>query len=400
MIYTLFCNIDKNILFVHETFQPEDFCMDTLEYKPSKDLTVGTEIELQLIDPRTSDLTPKVDAFLEQLNRSDYHGEIKPEVTHSMLEIASNIHNTTTSLDRELRKLNRFLTKEAKKMDIQISGGGTHPFQAWKERTISTNYDKIYQKYDFLIKKFTVFGQHIHIGCSDPNKAIYLIHAFSRYIPHLIALSASSPFYDGVETAYHSTRLHMIDAFPLSGHFPFVKNWGEFCDYLKKLQNLHVVEQVRNFYWDIRLRPDFGTLEIRICDTPLTLKQAIALTAYCQTLALYFLEESPIEMNDELYLAYAHNRFQASRYGYKGKISVPNTPYPIPINEDILSTLEKIAPYAKFLGNENYLKQIKKDVMKLSNDARTIKRAFKTLKSSITALASFQSHLWMHPNNC
>lgn len=374
--------------------------MDTLEFRASKDLTLGTEIELQLLDPHTGDLTPKVDEFLDQINKSDYQGEVKPEVTHSMLEIASNIHSNTDSLNKELRKLNRFLTREAKKMNIQISGGGTHPFQAWKDRTISTDYEKIYKKYDFLIKKFTVFGQHIHIGCSDPDKAVYLIHAFSRYIPHLIALSASSPFYDGVETAFQSTRLHLVDAFPLSGHFPLVKNWEEFCEYLNKLQKLNVVEQVRNFYWDIRLRPEFGTLEIRICDTPLTLKQAVALTAYCQTLAFYFLEENPVAVDNELYLAYAHNRFQASRYGYKGKISVPELVSPVAIDQDILNTLEKLAPYAKFLGNEVYFRHLKKEVSRLNNGARKIKKAFKNLKNNMNDLASFQSQLWMHKKNC
>lgn len=374
--------------------------MDTLEFRPSKDLTLGTEIELQLLDPHTSDLTPKIDMLLKQIKQSDYVGEIKPEVTHSMLEIASNIHTNTDSLNNELRNLNRFLTREAKKMDIQISGGGTHPFQTWKQRAVSTNYEELYKKYDYLVKKFTVFGQHIHIGCSNPDKAVYLIHAFSRYIPHLIALSASSPFYDGVETAFHSTRLHLVDAFPLSGHFPLVKNWQEFCDYLNKLQKLNIAEQIRNFYWDIRLRPEFGTIEIRICDAPLTLKQAITLTAYCQTLACYFLEENPVIMNNELYLAYAHNRFQASRYGYKGKICVPDQSSPVSIGKDILDTIEKLAPYAKFLGNEIYLENLKKNVSRFNNDARIIKKAFKDLKNNINDLAKFQSQLWMHKSNC
>ena len=117
--------------------------MDILEFRPSQDLTLGIEIELQLLDPHTSDLTPKIDLLLEQINKFDYKGEIKQEVTHSMLEIASSIHNTTNALNKELRKLNRLLTREAKKIGIQISGGGTHPFQAWKERTISTDYEKI-----------------------------------------------------------------------------------------------------------------------------------------------------------------------------------------------------------------------------------------------------------------
>lgn len=374
--------------------------MDRLVFSPSKNLTLGAEIELQLLDPHTGDLTPKINLFLERIKQANYQGEIKPEVTHSMLEIASNIHNSASSLEKELRQLNRFLIGEAKKIGIHISGGGTHPFHSWQERAISTDYDKVYKKYDYLIKKFTVFGQHIHIGCDNPDNAVYLIHAFSRYIPHLIALSASSPFHDGVETAYHSTRLHLVDAFPLSGHFPLVKSWVEFCDYLNKLQKLNIVEQVRNFYWDIRLRPEFGTLEIRICDTPLTLKQVAALSAYCQTLALYFLEERPIAINDELYLAYASNRFQASRYGYKGKISVSDKPSPILIADDILQTIEKLSPYAKYLGNEGYFNQIKKNVARKNNDAIKIKRAFKNLKQNMVELTNFQSQLWMHKNNC
>src|SRR3990167_8742784 len=340
-------------------------CTDSLAFSPSKNLTLGAEIELQLLDPLTGDLTPKIDLFLDHIKKADYQGEIKPEITHSMLEITSNIHHSAHALEKELRQLNRFLIQEAKKIGIHISGGGTHPFHTWQNQTISTNYEKIYKKYDYLVKKFTVFGQHIHIGCSDPDMAIYLIHAFS-----------------------------------LSGHFPLVKNWAEFLEYLNKLQQLNVVEQVRNFYWDIRLRPDFGTLEIRICDAPLTLKQAAALAAYCQTLALYFMEEKPVCINDELYLAYNHNGFQASRYGYKGKISVLEKKSPIVIGDDILETLEKLAPYAKYLNNEHYLKKIKKDVIKKNNGATKIKEAFKNLHHNIVELTNFQSQLWMHKSNC
>ncbi|MDP1574239.1 MAG: YbdK family carboxylate-amine ligase [Coxiellaceae bacterium] len=368
--------------------------MEQLDFIPSKDLTIGTEIELQLLDPLTNDLTPKSGVFLAEINKSSYYGEIKPEVTHSMLEIASTIHENTDSLNSELRLINSFLSKEAEKFGIQISGGGTHSFHAWKERIVSENYTSLYEKYDFLVKKFTVFGQHIHIGCADPDKAIYLIHAFSRYLPHLIALSASSPFYDGAATAFHSTRLHLIDAFPLSGHFPYVTSWDAFCTHIDKLQKLNIIEQLRNFYWDIRLRPEFGTLEIRICDTPLTIKQAVAITAYCQTLALYFLEEAPVKMTGDLYLTYAHNRFQASRYGLKGEISVPNKANAITIERDILETLEKLAPYATYLGNTAYLDYIKNNVSALNNDAEKINKTFKKLKN-MADLAKYQSNLWM-----
>ena len=150
----------------------------------------------------------------------------------------------------------------------------------------------------------------------------------------------------------------------------------------------------------IRLRPEFGTLEIRICDTPLTLEKVVALTAYCQTLALYFLEESPVEITDDLYLAYAHNRFQASRYGFNGKISVQDEISPVVIHQDILKTLKKLSPYAKLLGNEAYFEYLQKNVSRLNNGTRKIKKAFKNLGGDINALANFQGQLWMHRKNC
>jgi len=367
-----------------------------MNFSVSRDLTVGTEIELQVLDSISGDLTPKSDILLTALRAHDLQDIVKPEITKSMLEIATSAHENVASLECELKKINKILSAEAEKIDVCISGGGTHPFQVWKERTISLEYEDLYVKYDFLAKKFTVFGQHIHIGCSDPNKAIYLIHAFSRYIPHLIALSASSPFYDGVETAYHSTRLHMVDSFYLSGHFPVVSDWDDFQNYMKKLKALSVISHVRNFYWDIRLRPEFGTLEIRICDAPLTPEMSVALVAYCQTLAFYFLEEMPIEVNNELYLAYAHNRFQASRYGFMGEISIPGLKKPLVIRDDILSTFEKLRPYVVTLNNEKYFNYLEGKVYPLANGAEVIKKAYKNLENNVNALINFQSNLWMH----
>jgi glutamate---cysteine ligase / carboxylate-amine ligase len=369
--------------------------MNALEFKPSNNLTIGTEIELQLLDPWTGNLTPRIDHVLSSVSSLHYNGEIKPEVTRSMVEITSTIHKKINSLDVELNKINNILINESKNIGVNISGCGTHPFQTWKDRVVCPEYKTVHEKYDFLIKKFTVFGQHIHIGCSDPNTAIYLIHAFSRYIPHLVALSASSPFYDGSETLFHSTRLHLIDAFPLSGHFPLVKNWDDFQEYISKLKDLKVIEGVHNFYWDIRLRPEFGTLEIRICDTPLTLKRAISLVAYVQTLAMYFMEEPPIKIQEDLYLPYAHNRFQASRYGLQGKISIENSSSQISIKEDILNTLLKLKNCSKFLGTEDYLEYIYKTVNENNTDSEQIKSEYDALKN-MNALAQFQSKQWMN----
>ncbi|MFN7098013.1 MAG: glutamate-cysteine ligase family protein, partial [Gammaproteobacteria bacterium] len=157
--------------------------MAELKFEESKNLSIGIELELQLIHPETYDLSPQINQLLEKTKLIEYAGEIKPEITHSMVEINSSPHDTIDQLYNELFVLNQVIVSQAQKLGILLSGGGVHPFQNWRERVIFPSYTDVYQKYDFLMKKFTVFGQHVHLGCANPDDAIYLIHAFSRYVP-------------------------------------------------------------------------------------------------------------------------------------------------------------------------------------------------------------------------
>ncbi len=177
--------------------------------------------------------------------------------------------------------------------------------------------------YGYLAKQFTIFGQHVHIGCPDGDEAIYLTHMLSRYVPHFIALSASSPFQQGEDTAYQSSRLNTVSAFPLSGQMPFVHSWKEFLEYFEKMRGYGIVESMKDFYWDIRPKPEYGTVEIRVFDTPLTVERAAALAAYAQALARHLLADRPLAPSREVYLLYNYNRFQACRYGLGGTLIDP-----------------------------------------------------------------------------
>ena len=143
--------------------------------------------------------------------------------------------------------------------------------------------------YGYLTKQFTIFGQHIHIGCPDADAALLMLHRMSRYIPHFIALSASSPFVQGHDTAFDSARLNSVFAFPLSGRAPCVLTWQAFEAYFDKMTATGVVKSMKDFYWDIRPKPEFGTIEIRVFDTPLTIERAAALAGYVQSLAAWML---------------------------------------------------------------------------------------------------------------
>ncbi|TAK46476.1 MAG: glutamate--cysteine ligase [Betaproteobacteria bacterium] len=356
--------------------------VERLAFKPSAPLTMGVELELQLVNSRDCDLTRAASDLLSQVAKRAHPGEIKPEITESMIEVSTGVHVRYDTLTQELRAIRGVLLEVAEKLNVGVCGGGAHPFQHWSDRRImdAPRMKHVSQLYGYLAKQFTVFGQHVHIGCPDGDAALYLLHAVSRYIPHLIALSAASPYYQGVDTAFESSRLNAVFAFPLSGRAPFVQTWDDFNAYFGKLSSAGIVDSMKDFYWDIRPKPEFGTIEIRVCDTPLTVERAAALAAYAQALARWLLVERPHRIAEDLYLAYTYNRFQACRFGLGGEFVDPVAGTRRGIGEEVLATLEALAVHARELGSEAALGEIE-SIVRQGNDARWMRERFADSRS-------------------
>ena len=185
-------------------------------FKNSASLTLGVELELQLTNLSDLDLTAASPDMLHLLRREKFPGNVTPEVTESMIEINTDIHTNHTELLAQLQLIRDTLVRAGDTLNIGICGGGTHPFQHWSERKIYSKprFQEVSGIYGYLIKQFTVFGQHIHIGCTSGDEALFLLHSLNRYIPHFIALSASSPYFQGVDTQFDSARLNSVFAFP------------------------------------------------------------------------------------------------------------------------------------------------------------------------------------------
>ena len=351
-----------------------------LEFKDSKALTLGVELELQIVNTRNFDLTKGSQDILSLLAREKHGFDIKPEVTESMIEIATGIHQNIATLEEELNKIKSLLTEVSEKLNLGLCGGGTHPFQHWAERKIypAERYALVSEIYGYLIKQFTVYGQHIHIGCVTGDLAIGLANYLTQHIPHFIALSASSPFYQGIDTSFKSSRLNSISAFPMSGIMTNIKNWDEFNNYFSEMQQLGVVQSMKDFYWDIRPKPEFGTVEIRVCDTPLTIHRACLIAAYAQMLASHFFTRSLLELPvKKLALTYNYNKFQASRYGFNGLIIKSNQSYEqVKIKDDILNTLQTLKDDAEKLGLQSQLKELEEISLKENCDADWIRAEF------------------------
>ena len=182
-----------------------------------------------------------------------------------------------------------------------------------------------------------------------------MLHRMSRYIPHFIALSASSPYVQGQDTQFDSARLNSVFAFPLSGRAPFHLSWESFGVYFEKMRRTGVVESMKDFYWDIRPKPEFGTIEVRVMDTPLTVERAAAIAVYLQCVARWLMRERPFEPQEDDYLAYTYNRFQACRFGLDGEVVNPLTAEHRPLRELIAQTIKDVELHAIELRAEKGL---------------------------------------------
>ncbi len=344
-------------------------------FQRSSALSLGVELELQLVNTHDYDLAPYSAEMLRLMERIPLPGSVVPEMTSSMIEISTGVCQSSNDVLGQLTQIRDALVRCADKLNIACVGGGTHPFQQWHEQRIydRPRFRQLSELYGYLSKQFTIFGQHVHVGCPDADSALLMLHRMSRYIPHFIALSASSPFVQGQDTQFDSARLNSVFAFPMSGRAPFTLSWDDFGKFFAKTTRTGVIKSMKDFYWDIRPKPEYGTIEIRVFDTPLTVERAAALSGFVQALASWFLEEQPFMPQEDDYMVYTYNRFQACRFGLEAVYVEPETGEHLPLREHILRTIERVQPHARALGAAGAVDGLRQSAEAGSNDARWLR---------------------------
>jgi carboxylate-amine ligase len=344
-------------------------------FHESAALSLGVELELQLVNTHDYDLAPYSDEMLRLMAKIPLPGSVVPEMTSSMIEISTGVCHSCSEVLGQLAQVRDALVRCADKLNIACVGGGTHPFQMWHEQRIfdRPRFRQLSELYGYLSKQFTIFGQHVHIGCPDADAALLMLHRMSRYIPHFIALSASSPFVQGQDTQFDSARLNSVFAFPMSGRAPFTLQWDAFAHFFAKSTRTGVVKSMKDFYWDIRPKPEYGTIEIRVFDTPLTIQRAAALAGFVQSLGAWFLDEQPFMPEEDDYMVYTYNRFQACRFGLEAVYVDPPTGEHLPLREHILHTLERVAPHARRLEALAAIELLRECAERSANDARWLR---------------------------
>ena len=175
---------------------------------------------------------------------------------------------------------------------------------------------------------------------------------------------------------------------------PFVTDWDSFNAYFNKMSSLGIVASMKDFYWDIRPKPEYGTVEIRVCDTPLAIETAVALAGYAQTLSKYFFAQQELQPAQDTYLTYSYNRFQACRFGLNGTLIKPICGTQLSIKEDILQTFDMLQDVAQELGTTEAIELLRQRILAGPSDADWLRACYEK-SGSLSDVVRQQSAVWM-----
>ncbi len=330
-------------------------------FHPSAGPSLGVEIELQILDRDTGDLAPGAVRILKACEQEKIDG-VAAELMQSMIEIKTSVCKNVDQARDQLFPTLRRVRNIATSLGYDLSMGSTHPFHRTSTSTVypAERYEKILDRLGWLTYQRVMFGLHVHIGMPSGDMAIGAINHLMQYLPHLIAASASSPFWQGVDTGLMSSRIALYRLLPHAGLPLYFSDWKEFRNYCKVMRDTRAIGSFKDIYWDIRPRPDFGTIEFRVCDLPLTLTETLRLAALVRALTvsgLRLLEERPAlrKGNIKRHWIAVENKWLATRYGLQATYIRTPTGKRRVLSHDLSEMIERLMPIAKEFGDDKYL---------------------------------------------
>jgi carboxylate-amine ligase len=320
--------------------------------------TIGVEEEFQIVDPDTWALRSHVSELLTA-SAPSLGDQIKRELHQSIVEVGTKICANVAELEDEVCRIRRELSHSAESVGLRIAAAGTHPFSNWKDQILSPGerYQNIVEELQQLARSLLIFGLHIHVAVPDKTSTIELLNEARYFLPHLLALSTSSPFWQGRDTGLKSYRTTVFRRFPRSGIPEHFDSWSEYDAYLDMLVELHCIDNGKKIWWDLRPHPIFGTLEFRICDVPTSPRVSVALAALAQALVvkLYRLRRSNLGFRIYSRALVEENKWRAARYGMDGRLIDFGKRTEVPMRDLALELLEFVDDVADELGSRKAL---------------------------------------------
>ncbi len=337
-----------------------------IPFSSSERASLGVEWELQLVDLETRQLTAGANEILEEMRPegAEEHPKAKHELLQSTVEIITGICTTVSEAKSDLAGTLAEVQAQAAKRGLGVMCAGTHPITDWQTQLISPKerYLRLVDEMQWPARRLQIFGVHVHVGVRGPEKAFPIVNALTQYVPHFLALSASSPYWVGCDTGLASARTKVFEGMPTAGLPYQLSGWTEFEEYMETLISTRAIESVREVWWDIRPHPNFGTVELRICDGLPTLDEIGAVAALSQCLVEQFdtqLDRGYTLPSPQRWVL-QENKWRAARHGLDADIVVDEKGTVRPVRQALTDLVEDLMPTAARLGCEAELADVER----------------------------------------
>jgi carboxylate-amine ligase len=365
-----------------------------IEFNASRGASLGVEWELQLIDAETHHLRQdarEVLAALPGLSEGGEINKIRHELMESTVEIVTGICQTVGEAKADLAQTIGQLRTVSGERGIALACTGTHPFSDWRDAVMAPvqRYAELIEQMQWLARRIQTFGVHVHVGVRHRDKAIPIVNALAAYLPHFLALTASSPFWSGHDTGLASSRAIVFGSLPTAGPPHLLADWAEFETYMATLLRSQTIRSIKEVWWDIRPHPDFGTIEIRMFDGIPTLREVGMAAALCQSLVTLFDQQLDRGYSLPRPAAWVvrDNKWRATRYGLDAIVITDDTGNTAPLRDDLYELICELEPVADRLGCGEELK-VASDVLDQGASyerQRAIRADGGTLENIVTA---------------
>lgn len=332
-----------------------------VNFGSSSNFSLGIEEEFQILNPNDLELCSRAHSIIED-TPENMRQRVKPELMQSIVEINTKICANIREAGQDLLAKRCLVYGLARDEGLLLACAGTHPFSRWEDQRLTpdSRYFRLVSDLQWVVRRELIFGLHVHVGVDGAEKAIAVVNGLRKYLPHLLALSANSPFLDGISTKLHSTRTKIWDAFPRGGIPPIFKDWNDYTALVGKLEFFGCVTGPRDFWWDVRPHPDFGTVEIRICDVQTEPDDCVALAALIQALVAWLSDrfDAGENLSVQKRVELVENKWRASRYGLDAKLLDFEESREVPARVAIEFLLRELYSYFEALGSSEYVEKI------------------------------------------
>ncbi len=314
-----------------------------LAFAKSEPWTLGVEVELQIVDRKTHELSSKAPQILSRWSGPP---TVQPEIFQSMLELSTGICATPDAAEEDLRLTAARLMPIARELGVRFIATGTHPTARYQDRRLfpADRYHGLIARNQWIARRLLIFGLHVHIGMPDPETCIAVQNELLRDLGLLLAVSTSSPYWQGEVTGLASSRVTVFEAMPTGGSPAMVHDWTEFNELVETLQRANAITSLKDLWWDIRPSPRYGTLEIRVCDGLATIRETCAIVALSQALARRAGARVDAGKGRGFPPAWRvrENKWRASRHGMDADYIIGDDGSSMPVREYLAATLDEL----------------------------------------------------------